>query len=192
MDDTYDSVKARVFATGGIPDGYFGDRRPVGFALLTTGQVVAVADCGYVNCLDGLVTDEPEAIWMLQNHPSARLVDLDPGIAPLTWKPPRRRRYHIAAVARMRWHVVHTASGLLVSSVGPLGRISKADCAKLATALDALAPHGDPDAATNRLLRIGWPPSWRNVIDPTYEYTADDAIRDMTAQASEADANGAR
>ena len=63
--------ETKVFARGTVPDGYFGDRRDVEFALYGK-RIVTVADCG---CFDsGLpdVIDIPEAVYMIQTHPRAR------------------------------------------------------------------------------------------------------------------------
>ena len=71
---SYQEAKAKVFAHGTIPCGYFGERASVGFAL-HKGRILAVADSGYFGYgADRLPTviDEAEALWILQNHHSAR------------------------------------------------------------------------------------------------------------------------
>jgi hypothetical protein len=66
----YNQMKLKVFASGVAPDGYFGDTRPVTFAL-HNGYIMQVADCGY--CQSGLprVIGEREALWILKHHPRA-------------------------------------------------------------------------------------------------------------------------
>lgn len=68
---TYTEAKKRVFATGTVPDGYFGDRKKVGFALHPNGHIMVVADCGYYTYQTPQVTNEPEAMWTLKHHPSS-------------------------------------------------------------------------------------------------------------------------
>ena len=77
---TYEEARARIFARGTVPDGYFGDRASVGFTLIGK-QVYTVADCG---CLRGYfrtglpdVMDEAEALWTLRHHPSARHITIN-------------------------------------------------------------------------------------------------------------------
>jgi hypothetical protein len=58
-----------------VPDGYFGDRASVGFALIGK-RVVTVAACGFFGTGLPDVLDETEALWMLKHHPSARHVTI--------------------------------------------------------------------------------------------------------------------
>jgi hypothetical protein len=71
----YADAQARIFARGTVPDGYFGDRTSVGFALIGK-QVFTVAECGYFRAGLPDVMDEAEALWMLKHHPSARHVTI--------------------------------------------------------------------------------------------------------------------
>lgn len=65
---SYETVKSSIFATGTIPNGYFGDTADVEFALIER-RVVTVAECGYFNAGLPDVLDEAEALWILQNDP---------------------------------------------------------------------------------------------------------------------------
>jgi len=67
----YDEVKKNVFATCNIPDGYFGDRATVGVAMIKS-RVVFVGDCGYFQAPILNAIDQEEALWLLNNHPSAK------------------------------------------------------------------------------------------------------------------------
>jgi len=66
----YEEAKAAVFAHGTVPDGYFGKRASVGFAL-DGKKIVCVADCGYFSAGLPDVLNMAEAIWILKHHPSA-------------------------------------------------------------------------------------------------------------------------
>ena len=71
---SYQEASSRIFARGTIPDGYFGDRASVGFALYK-GKILIVTDSrairGWFTGPYPEVTDESEALWILQHHPSA-------------------------------------------------------------------------------------------------------------------------
>lgn len=67
----YASVRASVFATATVPDGYFGETAVVGIAMIGT-AIVAVANCGYYRLGLPDAIDQAEAMWLLHNHPTAR------------------------------------------------------------------------------------------------------------------------
>jgi hypothetical protein len=68
----YETAKQAAFAAGTMPDGYFGDRRRVLFALVDS-RIVALADFGYFGLGVGYpALDVPEAAWLLEHHPSLR------------------------------------------------------------------------------------------------------------------------
>lgn len=74
----YDDIKDKCFATGSIPDGYFGDRRNVGFYFdNASGKTFCVADCGYFLSSIPQAIDDREALWLLINHPSARNITVN-------------------------------------------------------------------------------------------------------------------
>ena len=64
---TYEDAKTRVFAKGTIPDGYFGKRASVGFALIGR-TCVTVSDVGYFRSGLPDVQDEAEALWLLKRR----------------------------------------------------------------------------------------------------------------------------
>ena len=72
---TYNEAKAKIFARGTIPDGYFGKRAAVGFALIGE-RIVTVADCGYFGAGLPDVASEEEALWIIKKHPSAKNITL--------------------------------------------------------------------------------------------------------------------
>jgi len=70
----YNEMKTKVFASGTIPDGYFGDRRHVDFALHND-RIYVVADCGFF--WSGLTeVDTASAKWILENHPRAKHITI--------------------------------------------------------------------------------------------------------------------
>lgn len=71
----YEDVKAKVFIHGTIPDGYFGKRVGVGFALVGH-SILTVAECGYFQSGLPKAIDEDEALWLLKHHPTARNIAL--------------------------------------------------------------------------------------------------------------------
>jgi len=73
---TYAEAKARIFAHGLRPDGFNGHYAQVGFCLLGK-QVYTVAECGYFRTGLPDCEDEAEARWLLDHHPSARLIKMD-------------------------------------------------------------------------------------------------------------------
>ena len=76
MDVPYDQVASQAFASGSVPNGYFGDRVRVKFSLVGD-IVVVVAWCGYFRAGLPPVVDTAEALWMLEHHPAARHVIVD-------------------------------------------------------------------------------------------------------------------
>jgi hypothetical protein len=68
---TYADAQARIFARGTVPNGYFGGRASVGFALMGK-TVVTVAASGWFRSGLPDVVDTREALWMLRHHPNAR------------------------------------------------------------------------------------------------------------------------
>ena len=72
---TYNEMTKRVFATGIVPDGYFGDTLRVRFALAGA-RIFLVHDHGY--CTTDLpdVLDIPEALWILTKHPRSRATSI--------------------------------------------------------------------------------------------------------------------
>lgn len=72
----YEAAKSRVFVTGRIPEGYFGDTVEVGFALIGN-AIVTVAPCGAFHTA-GLppAMNEAEALWLLRSHPNSRATKL--------------------------------------------------------------------------------------------------------------------
>ena len=88
MDMSYEAVKARAFAKGSIPDGYFGEREDVEFTFdEESGKILTVSESGYFPALtpvlfekrvvDVLAIDQDEAFWLLERHPSSRVCDLE-------------------------------------------------------------------------------------------------------------------
>ena len=69
---TYSDVTKITFASGLVPDGYFGDKVRVRFALAPSGCILAVTDCGFFNSGLPLAQDHQEALWLLRNHPTSR------------------------------------------------------------------------------------------------------------------------
>lgn len=64
---TYNAVKAAIFASATVPDGYFGARQMVGLAIADN-HVMCVTDSGYYR--SGMVASSPgEALYYLKNHP---------------------------------------------------------------------------------------------------------------------------
>lgn len=71
----YEDVKAKVFVHGTTPDGYFGKRAPVGFALVGH-TIVTVAECGLFKTGLPDCIDESKALWLLNHHPTAKHMKL--------------------------------------------------------------------------------------------------------------------
>ena len=76
----YNEVKKKVFASGTIPDGYFGKRASVDFALCDN-TIITVADCGCFRAGLPDVQDTKEAMLVLDNHPSAKHITVTVGKA---------------------------------------------------------------------------------------------------------------
>ena len=70
---TYDKAASDLFATGSIPNGYFGARTNVGWHFdKASGKTMAVDASGFhTECIPPAV-DFIEAVWLLKNHPSAK------------------------------------------------------------------------------------------------------------------------
>ena len=75
MKMTYTEAKRRAFARGTIPDGYFGKRASVEFALVGC-RVVVVAGCGCFGAGVPDCQDVGEARWILEHHPAARNITI--------------------------------------------------------------------------------------------------------------------
>lgn len=67
----YDQVKKSVFAQCTVPDGYFGDTRRVGVAMIGK-RIVLVDAHGYYGSGLPLAADRHEALWLMHHHPTAR------------------------------------------------------------------------------------------------------------------------
>ena len=66
----YNEMIKKVFATGSIPDGYFGDRASVKFAFDDkSGKTIIIAGCGCFCYQTPPAIDKHEALWLLNNHP---------------------------------------------------------------------------------------------------------------------------
>jgi hypothetical protein len=69
---TYSEAKQNVFATGIVPDGFFGKTAPVEFSFdLASGNTFAVTSVGYFTYHTPPAVDTDEAYWLLNNHPSS-------------------------------------------------------------------------------------------------------------------------
>ncbi len=68
---TYEEMVEQVFASGVVPNGYFGDTLLVQFALAEP-RIFLVHEHGY--CTTNLpdVLDVQEALWILRQHPRSR------------------------------------------------------------------------------------------------------------------------
>lgn len=66
----YQEALKYVFASGDIPDGYFGDRAKVKFAFMN-GVTIAIAECGCFRYQTPQAIDRDEALWLLQHHPTS-------------------------------------------------------------------------------------------------------------------------
>lgn len=66
---TYNEMKDKVFAKATRPEGYFGKKTVIGFAL-HEGKIIEVADCGYYTCpCVPCANSQEEIIWLVNNHP---------------------------------------------------------------------------------------------------------------------------
>ena len=75
----YETAKQNVFATGVVPDGYFGATRNVKFSFdQASGQTVTVTDRGCFHAGLPPAIDTTEALWLLRNHPSSRASNVRP------------------------------------------------------------------------------------------------------------------
>lgn len=75
---TYDEMQALVYTHGDIPDGYFGDKRKVGFAYNPeNGRTYCVADCGYFPSGLPVAVDARESEWLLNHSPHSPLIRAD-------------------------------------------------------------------------------------------------------------------
>ncbi len=74
----YNEIKNNLFAKGTVPDGYFGDRASVGFHFDVKSRNT-ITICAVGCYLTGIpkANDVKEALWLLNNHPSAKLIRLD-------------------------------------------------------------------------------------------------------------------
>ena len=70
--EKYEDVKATIFARGTIPDGHFGKRASVGFALIGH-TCVTVSDSGYFRSGLPDVQDHREALYLLRRRPEVRI-----------------------------------------------------------------------------------------------------------------------
>ena len=68
---SYQDTADQVFAHCTVPDGYFGDTRRMGVAMIGN-RVVLVDDHGYHGAGVPMATDEREALYLLRHHPDAR------------------------------------------------------------------------------------------------------------------------
>lgn len=68
---TFDNIKNHIFAHGSIADGYSGHRAIVEFAL-EDNKTLIVHEHGLHNSGLPDAIDTTEALWLLQNHPTAR------------------------------------------------------------------------------------------------------------------------
>lgn len=67
----YTTAQKAIFATGRLPDGYFGATVQCDFALVGP-RVVAVHPFGCHTLGLPDATDTTEALWLLRNHPTSR------------------------------------------------------------------------------------------------------------------------
>jgi hypothetical protein len=67
QNNAYQQARQSVFATATIPDGYFGDRKTVGLAIVDN-TVMCVSDNGFFRAGIDARTPE-EALYLLKNHP---------------------------------------------------------------------------------------------------------------------------
>ena len=73
---TYEEAKARIFAEGTAPSGYF-DRTHVGLSFdSTSGRTIIVTNDDYYNAGIPLATNQEESLWLLQHHPSAHHITI--------------------------------------------------------------------------------------------------------------------
>jgi len=70
---TYEEAKEKVFGTGSIPEGYWGDRADVGFFLLGN-KIMILCQHGYFTSHFPPCMDEREAIWLIENRPPKNYV----------------------------------------------------------------------------------------------------------------------
>lgn len=69
----YNEVKRNVFATGSVPDGYFGNRMNVGFSFnQESGKTLIVHSMGFYRSGLPSAIDTTEAFWLLKHHPLAK------------------------------------------------------------------------------------------------------------------------
>ena len=66
----YEKAEKTAFATGIIPDGYFGDKASVKFGLIDQ-TVITITESGYFRTGLPSVIDKAEAYWLLEHHPSS-------------------------------------------------------------------------------------------------------------------------
>jgi hypothetical protein len=68
----YKTASQNTFAHGTMPDGFFGDRAEVDFHFdKTSGKTFCIVSCGCFLAPIPPAVDEAEALWLLNNHPSA-------------------------------------------------------------------------------------------------------------------------
>jgi len=78
----FEEMKEKVFCSGTVPDGYFGERASVGFAF-HKGCTFTVTDTGYFNAGIPQALTVEEARWLLDRHPTARNITVtSKGIYP--------------------------------------------------------------------------------------------------------------
>jgi len=74
---TYGDASKNIFASGSIPDGYFGDRLAVQFSLVG-GRIFTVHKWGCFNTGLPMVVDVAEALFILEKHPSSNAKNIIP------------------------------------------------------------------------------------------------------------------
>ena len=77
MPITYEQAETLVFATGEHADGYPDKWTPARYAL-ADGKILVLCSAGYFNAGLPDCIDVPEALWILQNHPSSRAQNVAP------------------------------------------------------------------------------------------------------------------
>lgn len=64
----YREARRKCFATGTVPDGYFGDRKRVEFALVGN-DILIIHNGGYYTGPFSPVVDVREALWQMRHGP---------------------------------------------------------------------------------------------------------------------------
>jgi hypothetical protein len=68
-------MSIRMIAQATVPDGYFGATMSIGIAIIGT-RIVGVARFGYYGLGLPEAASIDEALWLLNNHPTARGIKL--------------------------------------------------------------------------------------------------------------------